>query len=102
MFHVRFHRIRFRPLLLLHLVKSADEIPYPDLLFCQLRRYVPVVKRILPHPLCLLPESADGIPALYFGAVVPVLACVLLHDTLEFFHPVPVLVQLVLHSVQKP
>ncbi len=87
---------------LLQYVKPADEIPYPGPLGGELSGRVPVAKGLLPHTLRLPAKGPNRITALNLGAVVPVLAGVLLHDALEFLHPVPVLVQLVLHSVQKP
>ena len=83
-------------------MEPADEVPYPEPLGFKLSGHFPVAQGLCPHLLRLPSKGPDGVPALDFGAVVPVLARVLLHDALEFLHPVPVLVQLVLHGLQEP
>ena len=60
------------------------------------------LKGLRPDFLPLLTKAADGIAPFNFGTVIFILLHVFFYDILKFFHPVPVPVQLALHSVEKP
>ncbi len=58
--------------------------------------------RLLPDLFCLFFKCADDVPPLDLRLVIFVLSYIFLQNRLKFLHAVPFLIQLTLHSVQKP